>query len=193
MNPLFSPDLARRALLFAAQAHQVQPWPGNPNLPYIVHPVLVCQEIIAALAVEMVENPDLAVQCALLHDVIEDGEDEEKGKDKVLFYEKVKAEFGSPVADGVQALSKNQHLPEAEQIADSVNRLLALNCREAQMVKLADRIVNLTPPYIPDWDKKKKRLYLDDALLIHDKLQFASPFLAARLAARISAFHFSIA
>jgi len=128
-------------------------------------------------------SPDLAVQCALLHDVLEDT--------KVQFQELVN-EFGAPVTDGVQALSKNQHLPEAEQIADSVNRLLALNSREAQMVKLADRIVNLTPPHPPHWNNQKKQLYLNDAELIHDKLQSASPFLAARLLSRVSAYRDSI-
>ncbi len=179
MKPLFSPDLARRALLFAAKAHRFQYWHSTVHLPYIVHPVLVCQEIIATLSVETVENPDLAVQCALLHDVAED---------TPTTIEDIEKEFGTPVVGGVQELSKNEHLPEAEQIADSVTRLLALNCREAQMVKLADRIINLTPPYIPDWNENKKRQYLHDAQLIHDQLQSASPFLVARLAARISAY-----
>jgi len=60
------------------------------------------------------------------------------------------------------------------------------------MVKLADRIVNLTPPHPPHWNNQKKQLYLNDAELIHDKLQSASPFLAARLLSRVSAYRDSI-
>ena len=183
MNPLFSPDLSRRALLFAAKAHGCQHWHSTVYLPYIVHPVLVCQEVIAALSVENVSDPNLAAQCALLHDVVEDTS---------TTIEEIEKEFGTPVADGVQALTKNEHLPEAEQIVDSVNRLLALNSPEAKMVKLADRVVNLTPPYTPHWDNQKKQLYTRDADLIYEKLRSASPFLAARLLTRISAYRDSI-
>lgn len=165
------------------RVHRSQLWHSTTDFPYIVHPVLVCQEVIVALSVEKVESPDLAVQCALLHDVIEDGS---------VSYKEIEEVFGTPVAEAVQALSKDTRLPEQDQIPDSVARLLALNSHEAQMVKLADRLVNLILPYPPHWHAAKMQLYLCDAQLIHEKLQPASPFLAARLLTSISAFGNSI-
>ncbi len=53
-------------------------------------------EITAALSVEPVDNPNLAVQCALLHDTIEDTD---------VTYDQVKDQFGTDGADGVMALT----------------------------------------------------------------------------------------
>jgi (p)ppGpp synthase/HD superfamily hydrolase len=60
------------ALRYAAAAHNGQKLPGT-DLPYLVHVTMVAMEVIAALAREDGLSGDLAVQCALLHDVIEDG------------------------------------------------------------------------------------------------------------------------
>ena len=60
---------------------------------------------------------DLAVQCALLHDVIEDAG---------ISCEKLAAEFGPAVSDGVLALSKNNILKsKQEKMADSLARIKA--------------------------------------------------------------------
>ena len=59
------------ALKYAAAAHLGQKVPGS-DLPYVVHVAMVAMEVIAALQVEDGIDGDLAVQCALLHDVIED-------------------------------------------------------------------------------------------------------------------------
>ena len=48
----------------------------------MMHISIVCTEVIAASVVEEVNDPDLAIQSALLHDVIEDTEvDYEKIED----------------------------------------------------------------------------------------------------------------
>jgi len=94
MTPTFSPDLASQALKFAAARHQGQKIPGS-DLPYILHPVMVFMELIAALEVENPADGDLAVQCALLHDVLEDTE---------TTYQELENQFGKPVAEGVLAL-----------------------------------------------------------------------------------------
>ncbi|MBN1582951.1 MAG: bifunctional (p)ppGpp synthetase/guanosine-3',5'-bis(diphosphate) 3'-pyrophosphohydrolase, partial [Anaerolineae bacterium] len=92
-----------RAYRFAAEAHRGQIYPGT-DLPYIMHISFVSMEIIAALHTERDRDGDLAVQCALLHDVIED---------TTVTYAQVRAAFRPVVAAGVQALSKDAALPKA--------------------------------------------------------------------------------
>ena len=60
----WSQDTYIKAYRFAAEAHNGQLVPGT-TLPYIMHVSFVAMEITAALSVEPVNNPDLAVQCAL--------------------------------------------------------------------------------------------------------------------------------
>lgn len=68
----FSPDVYLRALNFAARAHADQKTPIG--LPYVVHLSTVCMELIRAIHSEPGRDGDLAVSCALLHDVLEDTE-----------------------------------------------------------------------------------------------------------------------
>ena len=75
---LWSPDAYHTAWRFAAEAHHGQKFPGT-ELPYIVHISMVAAELSHAIAAraaqgQPVEHPDLALQCALLHDTIEDVE-----------------------------------------------------------------------------------------------------------------------
>jgi (p)ppGpp synthase/HD superfamily hydrolase len=165
------------ALRYAAEAHNGQKLPGT-DLPYLVHVTMVAMEIIAALARENGLNGDLAVQCALLHDVIEDA-----GKS----YEDIAARFGLAVAEGVLALSKNSLLKsEHEKMADSLERIQR-QPREIRMVKLADRITNLEePPHY--WTVEKKKKYLAEAKEILDALGGAHAGLKARLEAKMVAY-----
>jgi len=172
MKASWSQDTYINTYLFAAQAHCRQLVPGT-DLPYIVHVNFVVMEVIAALAVENEHDGNLAVQCALLHDVIEDTD---------ITYAQVEAKFGQTVADGVLSLSKDKKL----QLGDSLDRIRK-QPHEVWMVKLADRITNLQPP--PHyWTKDKMIQYRAEALLIHDALRDASPLLAARLMGKIEAF-----
>ena len=100
LKKVWSQDIYLKALRFAAEAHGEQKIPGI-NLPYIIHPVAVCMEITAAIAAGGVEKPNLAVQCALLHDAVEDTD--------VTIHE-IEVLFGEETASGVMALSKNRKL-----------------------------------------------------------------------------------
>lgn len=161
------------AYRFAARAHQGQLYLGT-DLPYSMHLSFVSMEILGALAVESGRDGDLAVQCALLHDTLED---------TATSYEDVAATFGIKVADGVLALTKNLALAKTQQLADSLNRI-KLQPPEIWMVKLADRISNLQPPP-PHWTKEKIIRYRDEAIEIHMALKAASPSLGLRLAEKI--------
>lgn len=88
MNSNWSQETYTKAYRFAAKAHHGQLFPGT-ELPYIMHLSFVSMEVLAALAHEPERDGDLAVQCALLHDVIED---------TAVGYEDVKAGFGTAVA-----------------------------------------------------------------------------------------------
>ena len=61
---------------------------------------------MVALAETQDADADLAVQCAILHDVLEDT-DVTRGE--------LEKEFGVRVCKGVAALTKNEKLPESQQ------------------------------------------------------------------------------
>jgi (p)ppGpp synthase/HD superfamily hydrolase len=165
----WSQEIYIKAYRFAAQAHLGQLLPGT-DLPYLMHISFVSMEIIAALGVEKELDGNLAVQCALLHDVIEDTQ---------TSCEQVLMMFGASVAKGVLALSKDNSLVKPQQLGDSLTRIRE-QPREIWMVKLADRISNLQPPPT-HWTIDKIRQYHTEAGEIHTALKDASPYLASRL------------
>ncbi len=172
--PSWSQDSYLAALAFAARAHQGQTIPGS-DLPYVIHVVQVCMEVMAVSA-EM-SHPDLAIQCALLHDTLED---------TPTTFVQLEEVFGSKVAAGVQALTKNAHLAKEQAMQDSLQRIQT-QPKEIWVVKLADRITNLQPP--PGlWSKDKIAAYRAEAEIILRELAPASPYLAQRLSRKIEAY-----
>ncbi len=176
--PSWNQDVYIRAWNFASRFHKDQFVPGS-DLPYINHIGAVAMEVVAAVTRgDAVQNPDLAIQCALLHDAIEDTD---------ATREVLESEFGKQVADGVLALTKNEELPtKEEKMGDSLERIQA-QPREIWMVKMADRITNLQPPP-HHWNKEKIRKYREEALRILESLQGANRFLADRLREKIATY-----
>ncbi len=174
MKTIFSQELYIKAWNFSSSAHMNQTLPGS-EIPYINHIGNVVMEIMAAITAIPVEFPELSIQCALLHDVIEDTE---------VTYDQVEIEFGVQVASGVLSLTKNKELlSKQEQMLDSLNRIKQ-QPKEVWMVKLADRITNLQPP--PHyWDKVKISKYNNEAKLISDNLGIAHMVLSERLNQKI--------
>jgi (p)ppGpp synthase/HD superfamily hydrolase len=159
---------------FATVAHHQQLLPGSDN-PYINHIGLVAMEVMATCSQHSVEQPTLAVLCALLHDTIEDTD---------VTYDDLVGQFGVDVAQGVMALTKDKTLPtKKHQMLDSLQRIKQ-QPQEVWMVKLADRITNLQPPP-RHWNKQKINNYSTEAQLIVAELGSASEFLAARLNSKI--------
>ena len=173
---MWDPEVYRRALHVAATRHAGQLMTGT-TLPYLVHVTSVAGEVMRAIALEPVAAPDLAVACALLHDVVED---------TATTVDELAAEFGPEVAAGVAALSKDPALAKAAQLDDSLARIRACP-REVWIVKLADRITNLHPPPA-SWDGDKRRRYQDEARRIHAALASAHRLLGARLEAMIDGY-----
>lgn len=177
--PLWSQDNWVRAWEYASRAHQGQTY-ATPNpdvrLDYITHIGAVAMELAHALASDPAGlDADFALQCALLHDVLED---------TATTHLELASMFGVRVADGVAALSKNTDLPYSEQIRDSLARIRQ-QPQEVWAVKLADRINNLSEPP-SHWTLERKQAYQAEALLIHSQLHSAHPLLAERLMKKIN-------
>lgn len=161
---------------FAAIAHRTQKVPGR-EIPYLVHLGAVSMEILVAHLQRPFERIDLAVECALLHDTLEDTDTEEG---------ELVARFGVDVAAGVRALTKVSTLSKPDAMADSLRRIRDQPL-EVWAVKLADRITNLAPPP-SHWTADKVAAYREEARTILDVLGEAHEPLAARLASRIAAY-----
>ncbi|MCH8620289.1 HD domain-containing protein [Undibacterium sp. TS12] len=176
----WNPDIYEKAWVFASRQHNGQSYGGRvagERVEYINHIGSVAMEIIWALQDNELADSALAVQCALLHDTIED-----TGASHAL----IQAEFGQAVADGVLALSKNTSLDKVQQMPDSLARIRQQPA-EIAMVKMADRITNLYhPPHY--WDNQKILSYRDEALVIHAALHEANAALAQRLMQKIEAY-----
>ena len=177
----WSQDIYIKAYRFAAEAHNGQLFPGT-ELPYIMHTTFVAMEVIAALEIDNGLIGDLAVQCALLHDTLED---------TGTTYAQLVEQFGIAVADGVHALTKDESigadLPKQQrkkrQMADSLERVRQ-QPKEIWMVKMADRITNLQPP--PHyWTQEKISTYRNEAAEIYNGLKVSSLYLANRLKMKI--------
>ena len=66
---MYNQDNITKAWFFASRVHKEQFYPGE-KLPYITHIGNVMMEVMAVSS--QLENPELAIICAILHDTIED-------------------------------------------------------------------------------------------------------------------------
>ena len=171
-----------KAWNFASIHHTGQKYGGiqqDSYIDYLTHIGMVCMEVIYALQnSDQQYNADLAIQCAILHDIIEDTPVE---------YSEVLAEFGKDVADGVLALSKDKNLETKElQMQDSLNRIKK-QPYEIWMVKMADRISNLYAAAFY-WTNDKILSYKKEAEIILDHLSEANSLLSERLKQKIDTY-----
>lgn len=195
---MWNPLIYKKALLFAAQAHKGQRVPGNfrvdgpqaatealetapllvlEEIPYVTHLVMVANHVLLAYHQQPTFDIDLALQCALLHDILED---------TATPANQVEAHFGAAVLAGVEALTKNSGIEKARQMPDSLERILA-QPQEVAIVKMCDRTENLDkPPHY--WKTEKRQAYLAEAQQIYQKLSPAHGAAAANLLQRIDAY-----
>lgn len=178
---MWSIDKLQETWQLASQLHQGQKYSSHEegqSTEYLNHIGSVAFEILAAVQTEPTLQADLAIQCAILHDTVEDTPQSYEGLEEL---------FGTAVAQGVLALTKNESLDsKAAQMQDSLTRIQQ-QPKAVWAVKMADRICNLqAPPF--NWSSQKKKAYQQEAQLIHDQLQAASPYLAQRLQDKIVAY-----
>lgn len=168
-------DTYRKALQFVALSHAAQKIPGT-QLPYLTHIANVVMEVQLALVhtVSHSMDADFAIQCACLHDVIEDTS---------ITFNDIEKEFGLRVAEGVLALTKNTNFPLETQMDDSLERIL-MQSEEVRLVKMADRVDNLyQPPHF--WTLAKRQAYRMEAFKILEKLGGVNRYIENRLQERI--------
>jgi (p)ppGpp synthase/HD superfamily hydrolase len=180
MSNLWCPELYTRAWSFATRKHANQTYGGSnegEQIPYINHISSVAMEVsLGVLKAKESLNANLAIQCALLHDTIEDTN---------ATYFEVCEIFGRDVADGVMALSKDDALPTKEAKMENSIARIKLQPKEIWMVKLADRITNLYhPPFY--WTDEKILSYQEEARYILRALGESSVALGDRLEQKIN-------
>jgi predicted nucleic acid-binding protein len=174
---LYSTKLYKKNLAFALKAHGEQKTPEG--LPYAFHIVSVANEIINSLFMHHIsyDEANVAIACALLHDVNEDTQEKVSRYDISMPSEDI-------VISGVIALTKDETLPSKQkQMIDSLKRL-KFEPKCVQMVKLADRITNLAPAPL-FWNKTKRKSYVEEAKLIYKALKNSNPYLAQKLQNKI--------
>jgi (p)ppGpp synthase/HD superfamily hydrolase len=178
----WSIDEMQEVWYLVSKLHDGQKYGGTKEgeqIEYINHIGSVTFEIINAL--NFTENIDaaLAIKCAILHDVIED---------TAFNYSDVKDLFGTEVANGVLALSKNEEIEgKLEKMLDSIKRIKE-QPKEVWAVKMADRITNLfAPPYY--WTKEKIINYIKESEIILEELKDGNGYLAERLKTKIKDYH----
>lgn len=174
-------DLAAKAWSVATAAHKGQKYAGpkeGEQFEYLTHIGQVLMEVMQGLQHHPEADTNLAINCAILHDTVEDSP---------VSITDIKTQFGDSVANGVAALTKNESLGDKKsQMLDSLERICS-QPKEVWMVKMADRIANLSPP--PHyWNSKKIEAYRKEAELIYENLHTASPCLANRLQEKIETY-----
>ena len=180
LHELFCVESFKAHLAFALQAHGEQKTPHG--LPYSMHLLSVASEVMNALSVEPLsfDEHNVALACALLHDVHEDTPIR-------LNKETYGADHAEVIVKGVMALTKDKSLSSKEaQMSECIVRLKQRqNC--VVLVKLADRITNLgVPP--ASWSHEKKKAYVQEAKLILSELGYAHGYLARKLRDKICAY-----
>lgn len=121
----------RRSYFYAEQAHDGQK--RKSGEPYVTHP-LAAANILAELRLD-----HQSLMAAMLHDVIEDTD---------ITYSGIETQFGKPVADIVDGVSKLTHLEfetKAEAQASNFQKMVLAMTEDIRviLVKLADRLHNM--------------------------------------------------
>ena len=152
--------LLLKALAFAAHKHRDQRRKDAQASPYINHPIALADVLVNEGGVT-----DIEVLCAaLLHDTVEDTD---------TTPQELADAFGSRVAHIVAEVTDDKELPKAERKRLQIEHAPTIS-REAKLVKLADKIVNLRdvaehPP--AKWDLARRQEYFDWAKQVIDGLR----------------------
>lgn len=169
-------DYYQKAINFAGEKHTDQKIPGSDQ-SYLVHLSTVAMEVLIASRHSPGFDKEFGIQVALLHDTLEDTS---------TTFDELREVFGNRIARAVLALSKNEDLPPAKQITDSLTRIKA-EPKEVWAVKLADRISNMQKPP-QHWDKHKIGDYQKMAGIILLQLKGGNAYLEQRLLNKIEAY-----
>lgn len=160
--------LLLKALAFAAHKHRDQRRKDAEASPYINHPIALADVLVNEGGVTDID----VLSAALLHDTVED---------TATTHEELVDLFGARIARIVAEVTDDQSLPKADRKRLQIERAPNIS-REAKLVKLADKLVNLRdvadhPP--AKWDLARRQEYFDWAKQVIDGLRGAHPALEA--------------
>jgi guanosine-3',5'-bis(diphosphate) 3'-pyrophosphohydrolase len=152
-------SLLFKALTFSAEKHSKQRRKDIDESPYINHPIALANILAQRWVID--EN----VLCAaILHDTLEDTE---------TTVDELRKHFGEKITSIVLEVSDDKSLEKEVRKQMQIEHAASLS-QEAKLVKLADKIANLTdiiktPP--AKWTKERKQEYFAWAKAVVDKLR----------------------
>ena len=152
-------SLLFKALAFSAKKHSNQKRKDIEESPYINHPIALANTLAQRWVID--EN----VLCAaILHDTLEDTE---------TTVDELRENFGEKITSIVLEVSDDKSLDKKVRKRLQIDHAASLS-REAKLVKLADKIANITdiintPPV--DWSKARKHEYFAWAKAVVDNLR----------------------
>ena len=154
-------SLLFKALSFSAEKHTKQRRKDIDKTPYINHPISLANILAQRWVID--EN----VLCAaILHDTIEDTE---------TTVGELQDHFGEKITSIVLEVTDDKSLEKSVRKQKQVEHAATIS-HEAKLVKLADKIANITdiintPPV--DWSSDRKKEYFDWAKAVVDNLRGA--------------------
>ena len=152
-------SLLFKALAFSAEKHSKQKRKDIDKSPYINHPISLANILAKRWVID--EN----VLCAaILHDTIEDTK---------TTADELRKHFGEKITSIVLEVSDDKSLEKEVRKQLQIDHAASLS-REAKLVKLADKIANITdiintPPV--NWSKERKQEYFAWAKAVVDNLR----------------------
>jgi guanosine-3',5'-bis(diphosphate) 3'-pyrophosphohydrolase len=154
-------SLLFKALAFSAEKHTKQRRKDIDKTPYINHPISLANILAQRWVID--EN----VLCAaILHDTIEDTQ---------TTADELQEHFGEKIASIVLEVTDDKSLEKSVRKQMQVEHAASIS-HEAKLVKLADKIANITdiintPP--ADWSTDRKKEYFEWAKAVVDNLRGA--------------------
>ena len=154
-------SLLFKALAFSAEKHTKQRRKDIEESPYINHPIALANILAQRWVID--EN----VLCAaILHDTLEDTE---------TTANELREHFGEKITSIVLEVTDDKSLEKSVRKQKQVEHAASISY-EAKLVKLADKIANITdiintPPV--DWSNDRKKDYFDWAKAVVDNLRGA--------------------
>ena len=154
-------SLLFKALAFSAEKHTKQRRKDIDKTPYINHPISLANILAQRWVID--EN----VLCAaILHDTIEDTE---------TTVDELQEHFGEKISSIVIEVTDDKSLEKSVRKQKQIEHAATIS-HEAKLVKLADKIANITdiintPP--EDWSSDRKKDYFKWAKAVVDNLRGA--------------------